>query len=141
MIKYQLTCKKCSNVFDSWFSSSKEFEKLKKLKLVNCSKCNSLKIEKSIMAPRISSGVTSSKDTSHSKMLEVKKKLKEFQTYVKNNFDYVGENFTYEARSIHYGNKKSKKRIYGKASSRDIKELNEEGIETATIPWLSENDN
>ena len=141
MIKYQLTCKKCSNVFDSWFSSSKEFEKLKKLKLVNCSKCNSLKIEKSIMAPRISSGVTSSKDTSHSKMLEVKKKLKEFQTYVKNNFDYVGENFTYEARSIHYGNKKSKKRIYGKASSKDIKELNEEGIKTATIPWLNENDN
>ncbi len=141
MIKYQLTCKKCSNVFDSWFSSSKEFEKLKKLKLVNCSKCNSLKIEKSIMAPRISSGVTSSKDTSHPKMLEVKKKLKEFQTYVKNNFDYVGENFTYEARSIHYGNKKSKKRIYGKASSKDIKELNEEGIETATIPWLNENDN
>ena len=140
MIKYQLTCKKCSNVFDSWFSSSKEFEKLKKLKLVNCSKCNSLKIEKSIMAPRISSGVTSSNDTSHPKMLEVKK-LKEFQTYVKNNFDYVGENFTYEARSIHYGNKKSKKRIYGKASSKDIKELNEEGIETATIPWLSENDN
>ena len=93
------------------------------------------------MAPRISSGVTSSKDTSHSKMLEVKKKLKEFQTYVKNNFDYVGENFTYEARSIHYGNKKSKKRIYGKASSKDIKELNEEGIETATIPWLNENDN
>ena len=141
MIKYQLTCKKCSNVFDSWFSSSKEFEKLKKLRLVNCSKCNSLKIEKSIMAPRISSGVTSSKDTSHSKMLEVKKKLKEFQTYVKNNFDYVGENFTYEARSIHYGNKKSKKRIYGKASSKDIKELNEEGIETATIPWLNEKDN
>ena len=141
MIKYQLTCKKCSNVFDSWFSSSKEFKKLKKLKLVNCSKCNSLKIEKSIMAPRISSGVTSSKDNSHPKMLEVKKKLKEFQTYVKNNFDYVGENFTYEARSIHYGNKKSKKRIYGKASSKDIKELNEEGIETATIPWLSENDN
>ena len=141
MIKYQLTCKKCSNVFDSWFSSSKEFEKLKKLKLVNCSKCNSLKIEKSIMAPRISSGVTSSKDNSHPKMLEVKKKLKEFQTYVKNNFDYVGENFTYEARSIHYGNKKSKKRIYGKASSKDIKELNEEGIKTATIPWLNENDN
>tara|TARA_B100000674_G_C37836656_1_gene913199 strand:+ start:435 stop:860 length:426 start_codon:yes stop_codon:yes gene_type:complete len=141
MIKYQLTCKKCSNVFDSWFSSSKEFEKLKKLRLVNCSKCNSLKIEKSIMAPRISSGVTYSKDTSPSKMLEVKKKLKEFQTYVKNNFDYVGENFTYEARAIHYGNKKSKKKIYGKASPQDIKELNEEGIETTTIPWVSEKDN
>ena len=141
MIKYQLTCKKCSNVFDSWFSSSKEFEKLKKLKLVNCSKCNSLKIEKSIMAPRISSGVTSSKDTSHSKMLEVKKKLKEFQTYVKNNFDYVGENFTYEARSIHYGKKKSKRAIYGNASLHDIKELKEEGIETTVVPWVKNKDN
>ena len=141
MIKYQLTCKKCSNVFDSWFSSSKEFEKLKKLKLVNCSKCNSLKIEKSIMAPRISSGVTSSKDTSHPKMLEVKKKLKEFQTYVKNNFDYVGENFAYEARSIHYNDRKKNKGIYGNATAEEVKELKEEGIETEIIPWVNESDN
>ena len=32
MIKFKLTCKNCLKSFDSWFSSSKEFEKLKKLK-------------------------------------------------------------------------------------------------------------
>ena len=29
MIKYQLNCKKCHKTFDSWFASSREFEKLK----------------------------------------------------------------------------------------------------------------
>ena len=32
MIKYKLNCKKCNLNFDSWFASSKEFEKLKKKK-------------------------------------------------------------------------------------------------------------
>ena len=30
MIKYKLICKNCDLTFDSWFSTSKEFEKLKK---------------------------------------------------------------------------------------------------------------
>ena len=30
MIKYKLACKNCETTFDSWFASSKEFEKLKK---------------------------------------------------------------------------------------------------------------
>ena len=30
MIKYNLLCKKCDLTFDSWFASSKEFDKLKK---------------------------------------------------------------------------------------------------------------
>ena len=33
MIKYKLSCKNCFLKFDSWFSSSTEFEKVKKLKL------------------------------------------------------------------------------------------------------------
>ena len=30
MILYRLICKDCETSFDSWFSSSKEYEKLKK---------------------------------------------------------------------------------------------------------------
>ena len=30
MIKYKLLCRNCDLSFDSWFSSSKEYEKLKK---------------------------------------------------------------------------------------------------------------
>ena len=53
MIKYRLSCKNCSNNFDSWFATSKEFEKLKNKKILSCPKCNSIKIKKSLMAPSI----------------------------------------------------------------------------------------
>ena len=53
MIKYQLICNDCNLIFDSWFASSKEFEKLKKKKLLNCHNCNSLQIEKSLMRPNL----------------------------------------------------------------------------------------
>ena len=33
MIKYRLICKNCKTTFDSWFSSSTEYERLKKLDL------------------------------------------------------------------------------------------------------------
>ena len=69
------------------------------------------------------------------------KKIKEYQKFIKNNFDYVGENFTYEARSIHYSKKKKKRGIYGNASLREIKELKEEGIETEMITWINDNEN
>ena len=55
MIKYLLNCKNCSLEFESWFASSKEFDKLKKLKLLSCQQCNSQKIEKSLMKPILTS--------------------------------------------------------------------------------------
>ena len=141
MIKYSLNCKKCSYVFDSWFASSKEFEKLKKLKLINCPKCDSLKIQKSIMSPRVVFQVKEKQQNKSRKLQEVRSKIKDFQNYVKKNFEYVGENFSYEARSIYYGNKKFKKGIYGTASKKDINDLKDEGIETLPIPWLRDKEN
>ena len=55
MIKYKLQCKKCTKSFDSWFSSSKEFERIKKLKLLNCNFCKSKNIDKTLMAPNLRS--------------------------------------------------------------------------------------
>ena len=49
MIKYKLTCKDCDLKFDSWFSSSKEFDKLKKINLINCIRCNSSKVKKTLL--------------------------------------------------------------------------------------------
>ena len=53
MIKYKLKCERCEKDFDSWFSSSLEFEKLKKKKLLNCHFCGSKRIAKTLMAPNI----------------------------------------------------------------------------------------
>ena len=141
MIKYKLLCKNCSKDFDSWFASSREFEKLKKSKFINCPNCNSYKIEKSLMAPSVINNEKKNKNINSKKYMEIKNKLKEYKNFIKNNFEYVGDNFTYEARSIHYNNKKKDKGIYGNASTEEIKELSEEGIETEVIPWIDDNKN
>ena len=142
MIKYSLKCDDCSVELDSWFSSSKEFERLKRLKFINCESCGSLKVEKSLMSPNLLNTKKKNSVENHTiKLKEVKKKLKDYQKFVKKNFEFVGDNFTYEARSIHYNKKKVKKGIFGKASLEDVKELNEEGIETEMIPWIEENEN
>ena len=141
MIKYSLNCKKCSNEFDSWFSASKEFDRLKKLKLLNCQNCNSLQIEKSLMSPNLANTKKKNNSQNIKKYELIKKKLKKYQKFVRENFDYVGDNFSYEARSIHYNKKKSKKGIYGKASIKEVKELKDEGIETQSLPWVEESNN
>ena len=143
MIKYKLTCKDCDLKFDSWFSSSKEFDKLKKINLINCTRCNSLKVKKTPMSPMVlnSSIRKVNEDLNQKKIRKFKNKIRKYQKFIKNNFEYVGENFAYEARSIHYNTKKKSKGIYGKATNDEVKSLNEEGIETQTIPWVKDKDN
>ena len=143
MIKYNLQCKKCDFIFDSWFASSKEFDKLKKKKLINCHNCGSFRVEKNLMAPKLINKTINFKNEKKNirKYQDVKKTINEYQKFIKSNFDYVGENFAYEARSIHYNNKKRDKGIYGTASKQDIKELKEEGIDTHLIPWVENKNN
>ena len=142
MIKFKLICKNCDNIFDSWFASSKEYEKLKKLKHINCDNCYSLKVEKTLMTPSV---LNSKKEKpviyKNKKYTKIKNTIKEYQKFIKNNFEYVGEDFAYKARSIHYNNKKISKGIYGNATTKEVKELNEEGIDTEIIPWVDQNDN
>ena len=143
MIKYKLICKKCQTSFDSWFSSSKEYEKLKKFKHLNCHNCNSLNVEKTLMAPSVVNSknrmISVSKDK---KSQKIKRKIKKYQKFIKKNFKYVGDNFAHEARLIHYNNNdKKSKGIYGNASSKEISELKEEGIDTEVIPWFKDNEN
>ncbi len=142
MIKYKLSCKSCDISFDSWFASSKEYEKLKKKNLLNCHVCNSQKVEKSLMAPKlINKPIVKSFDNQHLKLKKIGNKIKEYQKFIKNNFEFVGKNFAYEARSIHYNNKKHNKGIYGEATKEEIKELKEEGVKTEIIPWIEDKRN
>ena len=142
MIKYRLICKDCKITFDSWFSSSKEYEKLKKKNFINCHICNSLSVEKTLMSPSVFTAKNNSIDDSQiQKHIKIKKVILKYQEYVKKNFDYVGENFAYEARSLIYKNKKASKGIYGKTTKSDLKELKEEGIKVEMMPWIKNNMN
>ena len=53
MIKYLLKCKDCQQEFESWFSASNEYDRLLKLKLLNCRSCESINVEKSLMSPNL----------------------------------------------------------------------------------------
>ena len=143
MIKYNLVCKKCDLIFDSWFASSKEYDKLKKKKLLNCHSCSSLKVEKNLMAPKLinKSSVQNDEKREALKYQKIKKKIKQYQKFIKNNFDYVGENFAYEARTLHYNKKNKKKGIYGTATKNEIQELKGEGVEAEMIPWIEDKSN
>ena len=143
MIKYNLVCKKCKLIFDSWFASSVDFDKLKKKKLVNCLSCGSLKVEKNLMAPKLISKSIRLKNENKDllKYKKIKKTISKYQKFIENNFDYVGENFAYEARSIHYNKKNKKKGIYGTATKNEIQELKEEGVEAEMIPWIEDKSN
>ncbi|MDB9739246.1 DUF1178 family protein [Candidatus Pelagibacter sp.] len=143
MIKYKLICKDCETTFDSWFSSSKEFEKLKKKKFLNCHFCNSLNVGKGLMSPSVNTSKNNLKDidTSSEKYNKIKKTIYKYQEFIKKNFEYVGENFAYEARSLHYKDKKKAKGIYGTATKEDLNELKEEGIKAEILPWIKNTTN
>ena len=142
MIRYRLNCKNCDAKFDSWFASSKEYEKLKKLNHLNCHNCDSIKVEKTLMSPNVLNSKDKIETTAKDKkFFKIKNKIKKYQKFIKENFNYVGDNFAYEARAIHYNKDKKSKGIYGNSSLEEISELKDEGIDTEAIPWFNDNEN
>ena len=143
MIQYNLKCE-CGKIFDSWFSSSSEFDLLSKKNLLKCIYCNSSAISKSVMAPNLTNKSNNNKSNKVSKKTKLEKdittQLMHIRKYIEKNCENVGKNFSREARNIHY-DKKSSNGIYGKATPEETSELIEEGIDVATIPWVDKLEN
>ena len=161
MIKYTLVCDK-KHEFESWFADSAAFEKQAKRKLVACPACDSTKVEKAIMAPRVAAkkgrvpiempapaaeapAATPAPAPAPVAMIspieqEFRAKLKELREHLVKNADNVGERFPNEARKMHYGDIEHRP-IYGVASPDEAKELIEEGIECHPLPALPDERN
>ena len=140
MIKYLLKCKN-KHEFESWFSESKEYEKLKKKNLIECIFCGSKDVGKTIMSPnvvvtnRIAERKFNSKEFN-----KIKKNLIKIQKFVEKNFEFVGNKLPSKVREIYYDNKKIKN-IYGTATLDERLELEEEGINLTSIPWVDNKEN
>ena len=136
MIKYNLICDN-EHEFESWFSDSLEFEKLKNKRLLECIYCSSKRIEKSIMSPMVSNSnnLELPNNKFEREFLKEKKRLKQIRKYIEKNYEYVGKNFSKKVREIYYDNK-SKKTIYGTTTPKEREELAEEGIDLLSIPWI-----
>ena len=93
------------------------------------------------MAPNILSFKSKKANKINNKKNHIKKKILEFQNFIKKNFEYVGNDFAYKARSLHYDNDKNYKGIFGNATKKQIRELKEEGIEANIFPWIEDKNN
>jgi hypothetical protein len=160
MIKYTLICER-KHEFESWFADSAAFDKQAKRKLVACPVCDSVKVEKAIMAPRVAAKkgrvpiempapaadapATAAPASAPVAMIspieqEFRAKLKELREQLVKNSDNVGEKFPEEARKMHYGETEHRS-IYGVASPDEAKDLLEEGIECHPLPVLPDERN
>ena len=137
MIKYNLSCQN-KHEFESWFSDSYEFEKLKRKELLECIYCSSRKIEKTIMAPMVSISNKKNKELKEldNILRDEKNKLLRLRNYIETNYEFVGDKFSKKVREIYY-DKDSKKTIYGTTTKEERKELEEEGIDLISVPWLN----
>ena len=137
MIKYNLKCEN-NHEFESWFSNSKEFDKLNGKNLLSCIYCSSKKINKSIMAPMVSNSKTKDMylEITNKELKFEKDKLIKLRSYIEKNFNYVGKEFSKKVREVYY-DKKSNKAIYGTTTPEERDELAEEGIDLLSIPWVN----
>lgn len=138
MIKYELKCRK-DHVFEAWFYDSATYDKQATAGKVVCPVCNSRKVTKAPMAPRIGKSKAEKAAAEAKEIAKVREALTELRDHVEKNADYVGDQFAEEARKIHYG-EADKRNIYGEATKEEAKELVEEGVDVAMIPWLPRSD-
>lgn len=164
MISYALRCDG-GHSFDSWFQNSAAFDKQVKRGLVTCPICDSAKVEKAIMAPRLGRKSNANANSAPEPVtasvaeapapvaapappmalmskgeIELRARIKELHDHVLKVADNVGKRFPDEARKIHYGEEKARP-IVGEASLQEAKALIEEGIDVAPLPSLPDDRN
>ena len=92
------------------------------------------------MAPMVS-GTKENNNLSqelNANLVNEKDKLLKLRKFVENNFEYVEKNFSDKVREIYY-DKKNKKAIYGSTTDKEKEELEEEGINLLSVPWVQKN--
>jgi len=147
MIKYALAGEQ-AHEFESWFPSSDEYEAQRKRGFVTCPYCNSSKVEKQIMAPRIA---RTDKEPAPApqpqpvaalseKEREIRAMIRAMREHVMQNAENVGRGFAEEARRMHYGEAEERS-IYGEADSAEVRSLLEEGVGLLPLPVLPDDRN
>jgi hypothetical protein len=140
MILYELRCE-AGHGFEAWFRNSETCDTQVAAGEVMCPTCGSSSVEKALMAPAISkrSAAEGKGARTHTTMAEARRELEALRRRIEENCEYVGDRFADEARKIHYEGSEHRD-IYGEATETEARELEEEGIGVARIPWVSRTD-
>lgn len=151
MIKYQLQCPD-GHRFDSWFSSSADYERLERAGHLACAVCGSADISKALMAPRVSTSEDSGKINPASTHIPApstsplsapaspaEQALRTLRKKIEAEAENVGRKFAQEARAMHEG-ESPRRAIYGEARPDEARDLIEDGIPVAPLPWRTRTD-
>jgi len=141
MIRFALHCDQ-AHEFDVWFRSNNDYEIQYKKQLINCPICGSTAIEKTLMAPSVSTTRKCEQVVTGDEQAKtrIRKQLQQLAKSVRENADYVGEQFAEEARKIHFG-EVNPRTIYGEANKQEIASLLQDGIDVLPLPALPEKQN
>jgi hypothetical protein len=133
MIKYALSCDH-EHGFEGWFGSSADYDDQHAKGLLECPVCGSKAVRKQIMAPALAGVRKTAHDEAagpgRAMMMEAMGRIRR---HVEENFDDVGDAFAKEARAIHEG-RSEERGIYGQATSKEVRELVEDGVPVAPLP-------
>tara|TARA_R110002072_G_scaffold58144_8_gene148763 strand:+ start:7825 stop:8292 length:468 start_codon:yes stop_codon:yes gene_type:complete len=146
MIVYDLHCAE-GHRFEGWFGSSADYVEQREQGLVECPQCGSQEVGKAPMAPAVpaksnqrtgkvvaKSGKPVTNREIPPEVHKAMRALAEAQAKALRTSTYVGDGFAEESRAMHYGEKEVEA-IHGKATVREAKELIEEGIAVAPLPF------
>ena len=170
MIRYALVCAK-GHSFESWFQNSAAYDKQAKRGLVECPVCGDSKVEKALMAPKLSGTKKRSTPALPAPMVEaapataeaapaapaasetaspvamMSPQEREFRAKLKELREHLTKNADDVGRKFPEEARKmhygeaEHRSIYGEASPQEAKELYEEGIEFHPIPVLPDERN
>ena len=157
MIVFDLCCDN-SHRFEGWFGSSSDFAAQQEAGLVQCPECGSPAVAKAPMAPAVARkgnqrSVTRAQQQSDEtvpadaavarplanqpmppEVVKAMAKLAEAQAKALKDSKWVGRDFAEASRAMHYGERDAEA-IHGEASLADAKEMLEEGIAIAPLPF------
>lgn len=147
MIRYTLKCDK-DHQFDSWFQNAGAFDKLKSSGMVTCAICGSTSVEKAIMAPRVRPARDAAQGPAKQRQVgalsqpasPAEQAIAEMRRKIEAKSENVGDNFAAEARAIHEG-EAPERSIIGEATPEAAKNLIDDGIPVAPLPWFSRKTN
>ena len=157
MIVFDLTCAN-GHRFEGWFGSSDEFAAQKESGMLDCPECGSAEIVKAPMSPAVGkkgnqqSGKQSgplvpveevaqpqadkglSNDPMPPEVTKALGKLAEAQAKALKNSTWVGKDFAEQSRAMHYGEREHAS-IHGEASAQEARDLLDEGVAVAPLPF------
>lgn len=154
MIRFNLTCEN-DHRFESWFASNAAYDTLHATGHVTCPQCGTAQVSKALMTPAVRPGrkaaavpdqappaapapapeKTPSRTVMAAPPPEVAQKLAALRAHIEANADYVGTRFADEARRMHLGDA-PERAIYGDAKPEEVRELLEDGVPIAPLPFI-----